>query len=709
MGGLAVHGRPHNDPQDRHGHRSAVSPPSIAGRCRKQRRGIRLALAAASAALLGVVALGSLIITSPSAHAAGPQQRPSVPDCPPDCGRVADGDPLLLPYMSINPGPGWLAVPGTAVQPYVQALRKNLMRDGGRTLNNVVAARWQWSSGQYALQIVLVSSSSLAHLQLGDPRKNASDLCAASHGVGIGRVIPVPGIPNSITGLCDVPRSSRWSTVVTFDQGNVAVLLQVASFTNAPMDGQTVLAAARAQYQLLPPGGVLVSEGGDLPLVLLWLALLVALVTTLVMLARRGGGGRQAIRVVGAAYRRRRVALGVSLLAVIGSMAFVMLESSVLHGVGQWVVANPNDLWRNWADAANITYSGGLGHLYGLDTTLETAPALQVLTAPVARLSFGLPFPYSGDVLYPTALWVAGPLFLSFLALPICAGDRWLSMLGVNDLPRRLAVLGTMAVTLPVAALVGGHPEDLVALGAILYGLCAALEGRHRAVGWWLGTALAFQFFAVLAVPLALVLLKRRQWLTAIVPMVVLPLVVLAVPLAVDPMTTLHQLLHQHVYADYGYITPTWRLDPGAGGPVRALEVLASVLAAIWIGRDRHRTRVGLASVVLWTLAVLFALRVFEAELVPYFLAPALALFPLSASRGPWWRLAGACALAIWLTWWAHVPVEARWTVWLALIAQLAVLGWLAWPRAGQRNSSKSSIGPDADSLVVAGRGRAQA
>ena len=68
-----------------------------------------------------------------------------------------------------------------------------------------------------------------------------------------------------------------------------------------------------------------------------------------------------------------------------------------------------------------------------------------------------------------------------------------------------------MGVTLPPIALFWPHPEDLVALGAVqmLYGLAAAMDDRPRAAGWWLGTALAFQFFAVLAVPLALLLIPR--------------------------------------------------------------------------------------------------------------------------------------------------------------------------------------------------------
>ena len=88
---------------------------------------------------------------------------------------------------------------------------------------------------------------------------------------------------------------------------------------------------------------------------------------------------------------------------------------------------------------------------------------------------------------------------------------------------------------------------------------------------------------------------------------------------------------------------------------------------------------------MVWTVAMLFALRVFEPELFPYFMAPTLALAPISAARLPWWRLASVCALAVWLTWWLHIAIQAKWSLWLILVAQLCLLGWLAYPgRPGQ-------------------------
>ncbi len=263
---------------------------------------------------------------------------------------------------------------------------------------------------------------------------------------------------------------------------------------------------------------------------MLWLCILAAVVFCVILCARRRGTWRGPVDAIVEAFGRRKMALGITVLGVVGAMAFAMLDWSLLHGSGQWFNAKFGDLWASWASSADMTFGGGYGHIYVLDGGLETAPTIQVLLAPIARIAFNLSFPYPGVVLYPTAFLVVGPLFLGCMALPICAADRWLSYMGVTDLGRRVAVLGTMAVTLPPIALYG-HAEDLVALGAMLYGLVASLEGRHRAAGWWLGAALAFQFLAFLAVPIALVLLRRRQWLGAIVRMIVVPLSVMVVPL----------------------------------------------------------------------------------------------------------------------------------------------------------------------------------
>ena len=638
------------------------------------------------AGCLALVATAWVQLASSSpAVALAPRDSAPTQSCPPDCGKVAAGDPLLVPYIAVNPGLGWLALPSSDVSPYVTDLDHNLARGRTKVGFNVAAAKWTWSNGKFGLLIVLVSSPRLRAIGLSDPAENAQDLCGASRGEPASQLVALKGIPGSVSGLCAFKQKSafRGATVVSFVRGNVAALLEVDSASDTPMSPTTTKIAAEQQYLSIPSRGVYVSSDGiDWWLLLLWLVLLAIIGTGLTIHIRRHGW-RSVLSDTAGALRRRGPALAVSILAIGGAMAFSMLDFSVLHGVGEWYEAGFNDFWRAWATSADMTYSGGFGHIYLLNDALETAPTWLVLIAPVSRTAFGLSFPYPSAVPYPSAFWVAGPMFLAAMALPIYAGDRWLEAMGVTDLRRRITVLCTMGITLPPIALFG-HSEDLLALGAVLYGLIAALEGRHRAVGWWLGVALAFQFLAFLAVPIALVLLKRRQWLAAILPMILLPALVLAIPVAFEPTATLRQLLHQQVFYDLGYISPTWSLAPGVGAFVRLFVALVAIPAALVLRRLLPEDHRNATNAVLWTVAVLFALRVLEPELLPYFLAPTLALLPLSASRGAWWRLIGACVVAVWLNWWLHVAVQGRWSLWLLLIAQLGALALLGWPGASR-------------------------
>ena len=427
-----------------------------------------------------------LALSQPAA--AMPATSQAVPQCPPECGRVAAGDALLVPYVTSNPGPGWLSLPDTSVQAYADQLRQKLETPSNGTVTNVAAARFVWETGQYQLLIALVSSSSLTKLGLESLQVDAQDLCEVSRGVPQGVLKPVEGIEQSVYGECIFPRGSSaftGATIVTFKRGNVVGLLLITSTTSVSLTSSTIATAARTQYFYLPAGGVLVSKGSDLQLNVLWLCILATVIFCIVLCARRRGTWRGPIDAVVEAFGRRKMALGITVLGVVGAMGFAMLNSSLLHGSGQWFDAKFGDLWASWASSADMTFGGGYGHVFVLNAGLETAPTIQVLMAPIARIAFNLSFPYPGVVLYPTAFLVVGPLFLACMALPICAADRWMSYMGVTDLGRRLAVLGTMAIALPPIALYG-HAEDLLALGAMLYGLLASLDGRHRSAGWWL-------------------------------------------------------------------------------------------------------------------------------------------------------------------------------------------------------------------------------
>ena len=141
-------------------------------------------------------------------------------DCPPACGKVAAGDPLLIPYVTVNPGLGWLAAPASEAQSYVDELKRNLAGSGTHAapLSNVAAAKWTWLNDRYDLLIVLVSSGQLGASHLDNPRQNAADLCASSHGQPSSQLVSVPGVPGSVSGLCRLRPGSAFkgATVTAF-------------------------------------------------------------------------------------------------------------------------------------------------------------------------------------------------------------------------------------------------------------------------------------------------------------------------------------------------------------------------------------------------------------------------------------------------------------------------------------------------------------
>ena len=247
-----------------------------------------------------------------------------------------------------------------------------------------------------------------------------------------------------------------------------------------------------------------------------------------------------------------------------------MLDSTVMRGFGEWYgLATFGDFWQNWADAAYMTFAGGYGHIYVLDRTLETAPALQVIIAPIARLAFGLSFPYPSAVLYPTAYWVAGPLYPGWHGPPHLCGRPMAQRHGGHrypSSPHRSRRDGDHASADPPER--SSRGPDRPGGDALRARRCRSRAARGPPGGGW-GSRSPSSPSPSLAIPIAFIFLKRRQWLTSLGPIVAVPLAFLIVPVIADPSVTVPQLLHQKVYDVFGYISPTWNLDPGVAAYIR--------------------------------------------------------------------------------------------------------------------------------------------
>ncbi len=186
----------------------------------------------------------------------------------------------------------------------------------------------------------------------------------------------------------------------------------------------------------------------------------------------------------------------------------------------------------------------------------NNAPALQVIMAPIARLSFGLSFPYPSAVLCRRRSW----------------WDRSTSVAWRCHLHVR-----------SMAQLHGRHRHPSSRHRPRRHGDHAAAHPRERTPRWHLCSCL---------------------------------------PLLTRP-ATLPQLLHQKVYDIFGYVSPTWNFDPGVAAYIRLVVALAALPAALLLARYLPASHRQGAEIVVWAVAVLFALRVCEPELFPYFMSPA--------------------------------------------------------------------------------------
>ena len=126
---------------------------------------------------------------------------------------------------------------------------------------------------------------------------------------------------------------------------------------------------------------------------------------------------------------------------------------------------------------------------------------------------------------------------------------------------------------------------------------------------------------------------------------------------------------------------------------IRAAVALAAIPAAFVLARFMPRAAARAPPSLSGRWRCSSPCEVFEPELFLYFLTPALALFPISASRLPLVAAGrGRCVLAFWLTYWFHVAIRAEWSLWLILLAQLALLAGSPFP-GGPRTGGDTETG----------------
>ena len=392
-------------------------------------------------------------------------------------------------------------------------------------------------------------------------------------------------------------------------------------------------------------------------------------------------------------------------LAATAGLIVVGLATSTLgvRLVGRADWALPDDLWRTLVATQRLLH-GKLTGLYTAPTELISFPGAAVILVPLvavtdaAGLSLQLPGPQNG---HPGEWLLAGPYEIAIAALALFAADAIAEHLNASW-PKRAVLAAAGAVALWGVTLRFGHPEDAVAVGLFLYGLLAlarsgarmrtrtgARTGAARAA-WLIGAAVAVQPLVLLALPLVLVVIERRQWAGFLARAAAPAALVLGIAAAANWHATVRAVTSQPNSPRVNHPTPWTALSAHLGGgmvaagPARALAVLAACGCAVAAGRRWGTAVQGgewspeILARLLWWIAVALALRsVLEPVMVAYYVWPALAVALIPASRS-WPRLVAAAGAAAALTFAAQLPWRDPWSWWLLMIAGLTLVLWLA-------------------------------
>jgi hypothetical protein len=407
------------------------------------------------------------------------------------------------------------------------------------------------------------------------------------------------------------------------------------------------------------------------------------------------------------------------LLATVGLLAAGMYTTTwgpTVIGRSEWAL--PYDLWGTLIAATRLVH-GNIGGLYTAPTGLVSLPGAAVILVPLAALimASGLSLRIPGpDNLHPAVWLLAGPYQMLLCCVTLFAADALAEQLGVSRWKRALLAAASAGALWSVSAR-WGHPEDAVAVGLLLYAVLALSRSRTALAGWLMGAAVCVQPLVLLALPVLLAVLPWRRMplflLRAAAPSIVL--------LGAAALANWHAMytsvtsqpnspVINHPTA-WTSLAPQMSGGNVAAGPARLATIVLACCCAIavrrrWLALRNVPGGLGdgagwpstLLADVLWWAALTLALRsFFEPVMVSYYPWPALAVALIPAATLSWPRLIGASVLAGGLTAAAQGPSHDVWIWWAPLVAGLALMLALAYPRP--RGTPDLSLTPTRSAL----------
>ncbi len=385
--------------------------------------------------------------------------------------------------------------------------------------------------------------------------------------------------------------------------------------------------------------------------------------------------------------------------AAVGALAGAMvllysfLWMPVVHNAHGWLV--PGDTWI-LTEPARYVADGALGYLYTPRNGYYALPLPAILMAPAQWVSdhytllSGYPFP----VPKPSAWLVIGPWEMLAGIPALHAMRRLAASFGL-----RRARLGVLQVLLAAVVVVPcelwSHPEDVLALAFVLYGIRAMRAEEHTRAALYLAVAVCCKQWAVVAIPFLLVGVapgrRLRTLATSAAPAVLLA----AFPLAVDWADTSRALLFptfpEHLRTGHSSpLLPLFVAVAGSHGSMigRVLEVLAAPVVAIALRKRPEPVQlIGLGGVLMVRM-------VMEPVMFAYYLAPGLALFVfavLAANRRVPWGLLG---WELVLVAWAQLGTPRTWWWWSGALTIVAVISVTVWRELRSRPAESLGLAP---------------
>jgi len=365
-----------------------------------------------------------------------------------------------------------------------------------------------------------------------------------------------------------------------------------------------------------------------------------------------------------------------------------------LHHSSRWSYFG--DIWK-YFQLAHFTDIGIYEVIYG--QTLTTTPGIILVLAPVWAITHaaGMSVAFLFDVAHPTAWLVLGPFEVLLSASVLFAADAVAKRLGASKARRLLICAGEVVALYNVVW--WGHPEDAVAVAFLLYSCLAASNRRWSTSAWLFGAAVAFQPFVLLALA-SMFLPAGLRKLPGLLARIAAPAAALLVaPLVRDWSDTERSLVVQPAFPAGGRPTPWIHLAtslgqnlyagaaPVAGGPIRLVGVIVSIVIGLWFCRT-HRELGQLISVV----ALLLTFRcVFENVIASYYVFPtiAFALVSVSVAKASVAVLTTLVSLSV--TWASNFDPHTTW-VWWPIVVGLALLVALSWSKSTERSGVPSSL-----------------